>query len=1707
GTQLLNGSYLSTSTQTDRNGNYALNLYPSDVAGEAEIRISDYSGLLKIPDAIRLDIPYGGTQYNPTLPRLVEGYIILKVLNKRVDGQMEGPEKVDAAKLKEWNVTLRDRNGTRGYLDEYPIRTYGFPGDEVELCISNYNLVYEGCKKVQTDQDNSAIFEMTFEEQSKFLAKVMQNDAMVHDENISTYLSRWDESNGNWSSLATLKMNPIDISLPAGKYQYEISSYHGGNVAGEFELIDGDVYDAGEIEIVQIGRFAGWPGNELTSTLSQAVPGDVIPMRGAFRNPYGSETSDTYLNIEIPKGTELVAGSVVYGGTPILETTVTDSVYSIRLGEVGAYVQGNIRYKLKLSDSYSATDLIARLSMTWQGGQETIARKVIPTSFVSMDVQSTVHSDTLQISGRAPGNAIVTLFDGSAVIGQTKAYPGGYWTAQVKLADLGQPSRHLLRAEASWNGKIEVTDIYLVIFEPDEARLQQLVMKQFNGKVVTINPENGVARFPFTIHPSLATTFEAHFAEPDRVEAVRLRFAGDEPVEMEQDQNGVFRADVIAGYKAGKVYIEYKTKKPSNLSKTESELKASLPPALRNFTDNVTLIDQDQAAGKQGGVQFDMGNLHITSETYSLPNDGYQLTDEEEQETEAGTVKAFNPKLEWTLDGTKLDIELSYYVPIPEQKVASKQHGRVQILSFIGTGFKLIKREFSVDLKDKERLEKMREKLEEANENVEDGKDAIEQISANFDISVEFASRMQRLEMLAALAATCPKTNEIENPFILRKMNYVAVQSTTITVVSLVNFLNPIPIDVIGIDPLGDAIDRIGNQLDESIDRMEESIRSSIQFFCPPDDNGDGSGGTGGTSGSGSKGGGSGGGWSGGAAADPVYIYDPSGYVYEAVEDNRVEGVKATVFQLQDGKWVAWDAEWFGQFNPQTTDTEGKYAWDVPNGMWKVVYEKEGYLPTQSAELEVPPPHFDVNVPIVSLEAPTATSIEGFTTSGSEANTEILVNFSKYIDTGLALNGAITVTKGGNAVTGTISAPSAQIDSSGRSLTQSLLFKLTAAESPQSTLAVAIDNAYVVSYAGTMMVADYETNITVVDKDVVGPILSSTTIGAKGKEIRLLFNEGIDPNSLLSVEGITLEGTEALASGMVLDPTVAGNKGVKLLLDLAVASGGEIQINVAANRFRDLKGNGSSEIIQYSVNNNLPSSDVTLASLKINQGSIALQPAFSQSASRYTVSVPKGTDVVVDATASSTEASIRINEILYKGDSLLVNAEADETMIPIVVTAKNGTKGYYTVVVKRTLPDIGNGSGSGSGSAASPGRGLKIKEYLEESGIRVAEYEFTAADIQSRIIDGEAIIELSQQADKQVALMPVTVVQELIAKNGKLIVKTGEIKLVIPAAVMDQSAILKALGTTADQVKVRLQILKISDTSVHANLVNDAKGEGVLRNTGVVYEFLLQAEAGGSKLPISNFNDHPVTGEIAWMPEFQQLGAEHMVGVYKFNESNGQWVWTPSKVERANNRILFKTDSFSRYAVMAYGVNFTDTAAHWGRTNIEALASRSVIQGTGANRFEPEKQVTRAEFASMLVRAVGSVKTAKSGTTFPDVSEADWFHDAVLRAADMGIIHGYEDGTFRPKETITRQQMAVMIARSMSSTGLTPDGNTEDASKQLNGFNDKAEVQPWASAEMAQALKFGFIQGKGDRLLAPSDTATRAEAATMLLRLMNVISF
>ncbi|MEO3943913.1 S-layer homology domain-containing protein [Gorillibacterium sp. CAU 1737] len=187
--------------------------------------------------------------------------------------------------------------------------------------------------------------------------------------------------------------------------------------------------------------------------------------------------------------------------------------------------------------------------------------------------------------------------------------------------------------------------------------------------------------------------------------------------------------------------------------------------------------------------------------------------------------------------------------------------------------------------------------------------------------------------------------------------------------------------------------------------------------------------------------------------------------------------------------------------------------------------------------------------------------------------------------------------------------------------------------------------------------------------------------------------------------------------------------------------------------------------------------------------------------------------------------------------------------------------------------------------------------------------------------------------------------------------------------------------------------------------------------------------------------------------------------------------------------------------------SFTDLTGHYASASVSALARSRVITGTAPGLFEPDRSVTRAEFAVLLSRLFigGTPATSKAASGFRDVGASSWYGASARLLADLGVVNGYPDGRYRPDATIRREEMAVMISRLMTLTTAQAAPGTTRQNQLLASFQDQTSLT-WSREGVALALEQGIIQGDSPSFFGGERTATRAEAAVMLARLQEWLS-
>lgn len=169
----------------------------------------------------------------------------------------------------------------------------------------------------------------------------------------------------------------------------------------------------------------------------------------------------------------------------------------------------------------------------------------------------------------------------------------------------------------------------------------------------------------------------------------------------------------------------------------------------------------------------------------------------------------------------------------------------------------------------------------------------------------------------------------------------------------------------------------------------------------------------------------------------------------------------------------------------------------------------------------------------------------------------------------------------------------------------------------------------------------------------------------------------------------------------------------------------------------------------------------------------------------------------------------------------------------------------------------------------------------------------------------------------------------------------------------------------------------------------------------------------------------------------------------------------------------------------------------WAQEAINALADKGIISGRSEHIFDPDANITRAEFATIIVKAFGFEDADATVDEFADVTENDWYYSFVAAAYNNGIISGYDNGTFGSSDNITRQDMAVIIYRAANAAGVELNEVNEGKT-----FGDDAEIASYASEAVYALVKAGVINGMTDTEFAPTANATRAQAAKMTYELI-----
>jgi hypothetical protein len=214
--------------------------------------------------------------------------------------------------------------------------------------------------------------------------------------------------------------------------------------------------------------------------------------------------------------------------------------------------------------------------------------------------------------------------------------------------------------------------------------------------------------------------------------------------------------------------------------------------------------------------------------------------------------------------------------------------------------------------------------------------------------------------------------------------------------------------------------------------------------------------------------------------------------------------------------------------------------------------------------------------------------------------------------------------------------------------------------------------------------------------------------------------------------------------------------------------------------------------------------------------------------------------------------------------------------------------------------------------------------------------------------------------------------------------------------------------------------------------------------------------------------------------------------------ADGTFSHIPTTIVKVGDKYFAKLNSLSNstYSVIWNPVTFADMENHWAKTAADNLGSRLVVNGVGNGNFEPNRAITRGEFAAIITKALGIYRTGVGTDQFGDVQKTNIFYDAISVADDYGLITGYTNGLYEPDKKITREEAMAILTRAADIVKLE-----NNSGKTVENFTDAAQVSDWAKDYVKVNIEKGIIVGS-DGQIRPKADISRAEVATAVERIL-----
>ncbi|MBU6145548.1 MAG: S8 family serine peptidase [Paenibacillaceae bacterium] len=383
--------------------------------------------------------------------------------------------------------------------------------------------------------------------------------------------------------------------------------------------------------------------------------------------------------------------------------------------------------------------------------------------------------------------------------------------------------------------------------------------------------------------------------------------------------------------------------------------------------------------------------------------------------------------------------------------------------------------------------------------------------------------------------------------------------------------------------------------------------------------------------------------------------------------------------------------------------------------------------------------------------------------------------------------------------------------------------------------------------------------------------------------------------------------------------------------------------------------------------------------------------------------------------------------------------------------------------------------------APSPANGIAHVQWNEQIAKEVATKAASALRVAQRMPRTEAAVQNvvyidvkpTQEAQSVKATLPMD------ALNAAM--QTGIEGVVIQTPKMDVTV---NKGVEKEAKMITLSVESVRSSSALRGSASQAQ-HAVQLNATVV-------DQSGKEQAATSF-DAPLEVRIPYVPrDALQIDVTHV----RFTDAQGKTSSLPARYDTKTSAWMTKVDRPGTFVVTEATTSFADVPTnHWAYDSVTRAQAKGMIVGNSKGEFGVNDVVTRAQFAKMIVYASGLSIDEQPTLTFSDTNNAAWYAPYVAAAVRAGVIQGYPDGTFSPNAPITREQMAVMMAKVMPRIADVDPVQSTDALR----------IQSYALPSVSLMVHTGVMSTDNKNNILPRNKVTRGEVAVAMVRLFPLV--